>query len=73
MAQSGRPKKSARLSAFGAKRTCGDRGWRIDRARMTQSRHRPSSPTGSNLYSRTRTLLLSHRAVGTGVLRVGTT
>ena len=35
------PETSTRLSAFGAKRTCGDRGWRIDRARMTHSGHRP--------------------------------
>jgi len=35
LAQSGHNEMSADLSAFGAKRTCGGSGWRIDRSQMT--------------------------------------
>jgi hypothetical protein len=41
MAQSGLNTMSTCLSAFGAKRTCGGSGWRIDRSRMTRSGHGP--------------------------------
>jgi len=30
------------MSAFGGKRTCRDRGWRIGRVAKTQSSHKPS-------------------------------
>jgi len=39
LAPSGLSGMSAYLSAFGAKRTCPDRRWCLDRVRMTQSGH----------------------------------
>jgi len=66
MARSGHIETVCYLSAFGQQRTYILAWLRPHRSWMAQSRHRPSSPTGSNLYSRARTLLLSHRVVGTG-------
>jgi hypothetical protein len=54
LAQSGLSAMSADLSAFGAKRTCRDRRWCIDRSRMTPSDLREHSldlPIGLRYHS----------------------
>jgi hypothetical protein len=62
LAQSGHTETICRLSAFGAKRTCRDRGWHIDPTRLTHSGHRPDQnsalqqPRPSNAYARFRTI-----------------
>jgi hypothetical protein len=65
LALSGHTETICYLSAFGAKRTCRDRGRSIDPTRLTQSRHRPGrNPAVQRPATARLVVLISHTFSG---------